>query len=874
MALKVNGHSALSTSKVSTSLRTSKPLPKRLTSAPTATAARRNENCNLCPLHQEATSVCVWGEQVPKLLGLEQSQNNVMVIGEAPGYEEDKRNRPFIGKSGKLLREELESAGIKNYYLTNPVKCRPPNNRKPTPAEIKACRPYLDAEIAQVKPKWVVTAGNVPSKLLLKESKITQCHGKIIPKETYTGMPIYHPAYVLRDPGNLIAFRHDLAKLKRALDGEVGQETDAFRWKLITYDNFHLFIDAFKKSPEFSYDTETNGLFIQKADFIVRSLAIGLEGCTWVLPLQMPGTALLDIPNQQKAFVELFVTLAEGKIAIAQNGKFDNNCLQRCYGVKFHLDFDTMLAHHLLDENQDHDLKYMARVELDCPEYDLTKKEKENPDLSTPAAREKYWAYNARDAWNTLYLKRKFASRLRKDRRLRRLYYQLVMPAARAMEDIEMEGLTLDLEKYKEVEHDIRIKHRTALRTLNNMAGQEINWNSPQQIGQLLFGKLKLSVTVKTPTGAPSTGELALVNLKGRHPIIEQILKYRELEKFLSSYIEGWKSYIVEGKLYLGYKVHGTTTGRYASRLHQVPRDGTLRNIFIAPPGWKFIQADLSQAELRIAAELSGDLELVACFRPNGPDVHWRTALHTIGSGATGKYNELAIKTATTIAWLSQRPDLSTALEILRNAGPERAAQVDKIWKEARYQAKPCNFGFVFGMYENTFIEQCKTEYGFEPTWDEAHAFRQAYFELYQGIPKWHEKQKTLVRLDEQVTNLFGRVRRLPGIRSSDRDLRGEAERQAINSPVQGTIGDWKAAALIEIHQTLPHDKLRIVGEHHDALLMICQEGCEDEMLPQVRAIMKKPKLLDTFKIKMAVLMDCEIAMGPWGAGATYRDPT
>ena len=147
---------------------------------------------------------------------------------------------------------------------------------------------------------------------------------------------------------------------------------------------------------------------------------------------------------------------------------------------------------------------------------------------------------------------------------------------------------------------------------------------------------------------------------------------------------------------------------------------------------------------------------------------------------------------------------------------------------------------------------------------------REAFFELYRGIPSWHDKQKTLVRINGYVTNLFGRMRRLPGIYSSNRELRGEAERQAINSPVQGAIGDWKAAALIEIARTIDRNLLRIVGEHHDAILFIVREGAEDETLPQVRRIMRRPKLLDIFKIFPRVPMESEIELGPWGAGKSY----
>jgi DNA polymerase-1 len=243
-----------------------------------------------------------------------------------------------------------------------------------------------------------------------------------------------------------------------------------------------------------------------------------------------------------------------------------------------------------------------------------------------------------------------------------------------------------------------------------------------------------------------------------------------------------------------------------------------------------------------------------------------------VGSGRSKEYYDPAIRTARELGGYGKL-NLTDAIEILGKAGHSKAIEIWKPWKEGRKKAKAINFGFVFGMYENKFIQQAKTKYQWDCTYEEAQAFRQAYFELYRGIPPWHDKQKALVRSDGYVRNLFGRLRRLPGIYSSDKELRSECERQAINAPVQGTIGDWKAAALIEIEESIPHDQLRIVGEHHDALLIIFRDEFRDLVLPRVRAIMRRPKLLDIFKVKTAVPMDSEIEIGNWGAGKAYEDP-
>lgn len=833
----------------------------------------RNKECELCPLHKSADNPCVWGEGP--------LDAEVMVIGEYPNHKEDERERPLIGPAGQLIRTELGRAGFDSVYITNVVKCRPPDNRPPTASEAKICKSYLDEEISRVKPKYVIALGALTSKAVLKKSKITQDHGKLVEMPSYTGMPVFSPAYALRDISKLPAIKNDLARLRRAMDGE-HEEEEEVKWSVLRKKNFFQFLKEFEEAEEFSFDVETSSLHWFDPEQKIRCLGIGLPGRSWIIPLDMPNSVYYGRPKAQRRLMRLLARLAVGKTAVGQNAKFDNHWLYSKYGVRFFLDFDVMLAHHTLDENQAHDLEYMARIELDAPEYDIPLKEKKGSELHTLEGRRRYFVYNAKDTKYTLQLYYKFKKRLAAatESNLRRLFYRLVMPAARALQEIEEVGLTLRQALYAKVEADTIRQRDEELEKLQQMAeqfGSRINWNSPQQVAKLLYDRVGIKCTVKTKTGAKSTGEEALLEIKGRHPVADQLIRFRELEKFLGTYLEGWKEYTFDGKLFLSYKLHGTVTGRYSSRLHQVPRDGTIRNLVDAPPGWKFAQADLSQAELRIAAELSGDVELVNCFQPGGVDVHWRTMLHTVGTGASGEYYDKAIKTAQKLLQKSEQKynvsSLSDSLEILLKAGHEAAIAIDKEWKEARKRGKSINFGFVFGMYEKKFIETCKLKYGYEPTYEEAHAFRQAYFELYPGIVKWHEKQKRMVAIDGYVRNMFGRLRRLPGIHSTDKMLRMEAERQAINSPVQGAIGDWKAAGLIEIHETIPHNKLKIVGEVHDALLMIVRDGCEDETLPRVRAILRKPALLETFKVRMTVPMDSEIEIGPWGAGKKYEDP-
>lgn len=820
-----------------------------------------NPDCRECPLAKKGKGIVCKNGEGP-------DDAKIMVVSESPAKD----------RNNKVIKDILRFNDLSDddVYYTSLIKCTPPQNYTITPADIKACKPYLDEEINQWEPEYVVTAGVTPTKTLFRgKAKINAVHGEFIENEKvdYIGMPVFDGGYTLRDPSKLPGLQHDLKRLSEAFYGEVADSTVV--WNIVRRGNYRQFIKEFEECDEFSFDLETSGLFMHDPDRYVTAINITMDHCAWVIPVDMhPDFAKYGVGPWRRGkalrkLIRLLVYIAnrDEKECYAHNGKFDNKWLMRMYGVKFNLDFDTMLAHHILDENNNHDLTTLCRAYLNEPEYDIPLNEK----IGKSKKPMRNFKYCAKDGAYTFRLARIFKKLLTEDPLVERLFYRLTMPAARAMEDIELTGLTVDVPEMANVEQDLR-EHKIQLeKKLNKLAGREVNWNSPPQVAKVLYEDFNLPCTIRTPKGSPSTSEEAVLDLMGTHKIADMLISYRKIVKNITTYIEGFRKFMIGDTLYIDYKLHGTVTGRFSSRIHSIPKDGTIRNLITAPDGWEFVQGDLSQAELRIVAHLSGDLEMREIFL-NDKDMHFKTLINEILSGGQGEYVELVIETASALeeTFNPVFEDIHEAGAILLKHGPDAAIEISKEWGVGRRNAKAINFGFIYGMYPPRFVQTAKKDYGWVLTLAEAELSKKNYFGLYRGIPTWHERTKKLAKIDGSVRTLAGRLRRLPGIWSTDRSVSSEAERQAVNSPVQGIIGDIKSMAMVEIHETLPHDKLKVVGEHHDAVLMIVRTDAKAEVLPDVARIIKRPSLMDEFNIELDIPMDTDLEVGNWGLGKVY----
>lgn len=525
------------------------------------------------------------------------------------------------------------------------------------------------------------------------------------------------------------------------------------------------------------------------------------------------------------------------KKLVAHNGKFDCTWLAS-KGVYVRQTFDTMLAAHLLDENRAKGLKPLSQILLGTDAYDVGEDLKDA--FNMPLRR--LSIYQAKDVDYTLRLYWLFRQQLVDEPRLRKVFSRLMMPASNELVKVETVGMYVigaNLKKQLKIKEKERDKVEAKLRSYVPVATREtINFRSPQQVGKWLFGDLGLSIVKKTKTGAASTDEDVMLTLAKQHPAAKLLLRYRTLEtKDIRTYLRSWdEKRDRRSRVHTNYKLFGTVTGRLSSEkpnMQQVPRDSTMRSCFGAPESWTFVDADYSQVELRIAAMLSRDPTLLRIFATGG-DPHLTTAAEVSG--------------------------LSEA-EVLRSDATGKT--------EWRKKAKPVNFGFLYGMMEQKFIDYARVNYGVDVTEKEAHRYRTRYFNLYPELLRWHDRQRRLVHSLGRVHSPIGRVRHLPDVYSGDKKVRGEAERQAINSPVQSFASDLMLLSLVRLSGILDQRRARIVGSVHDSILFEIRDSYLGEAAPIIKETMEDMSVVEErFGVEMTVPIECELKAGQfWGAG-------
>lgn len=817
----------------------------------------RNSSCTLCKLHKDAEYVC--------LIGRGPIPAEVMIIGEAPGKREDDSGEAFVGPSGKVLDRLLKGIGLsrQDVFISNAVHCRPLNNKTPTKREVEICKKYLLDEIKLVKPKFIVTLGNTPLLSLTGEGGVKKKRGKPFELNGVVVLPMLHPATMLYDPGNEFYLKRDFEKLREILEfGGIPYERNVD----------YVVVDSWRKVDDLcealrgtvSGDCETSGLYPWSSGGHLVTVGFGTRTKQWIIPVRAKAWKSPWTEEDLEIIFDRVADKLEDCFVVGHNWKFDRLWLRKHAGIDIRCDFDTMLAHYMHNENDRHGLDHLAAFYFGAPEYDIPLELKQG----LKGKFEDHCLYLAQDLYFTRKLRFRLQRELNKEPRVKKVFDYIMMPCANLFADVEWRGVYIDTSKFDTAEEYLR--NEMAVREKELKKYGDINWGSPKQVGELLYGKLKIPIKTKTKKGAPSTSESALNEID--HPCVAALIAYRGAKQQLSFFIEGWKPYLVNNRLHPSFKLHGTVTGRLSCEnpnLQQVPRDPRIRSLITAPPGWTLLEADLSQIELRIVAHMSGDRTLSKAFHDE-IDTHWLTAMREIARGG-GKAKEV-IETAQKLTG-EKSIKYGAAIDILLKAGPDACADILAEWKELRKKAKAINFGYVFGMWWKKFKIYARDNYGVHLTDKEAEASRVAFFELYRDVEPWHKEQKAFAREFGYVESLAGRKRRLPEAMSRDKTpSRDEAERQSINSPVQSFANDLNLAAAIQLSREFPRSVVQLVGTVHDAVLVEVRNDYVERVYTRLLEIMAWPSIIfDDLKVELDIPVVAEAKLGPWSMGVSLE---
>lgn len=786
-------------------------------------------DCNLCAF---SSPTCIWGAGPSKA--------KVMVVNSYATEQDEQEGAAVMPSS---LVERLRAIGLdpEKVYYTNAIKCACPRGTKYKVGDIKKCKQHLDKEIAAVQPTYVLVLGAQALKATV-DGSITELNGVMVEKEGIKYMPSYSPGIVYRDPGKAPFVEKAMNNFKAMMEGSL-EGLPELDIRLIT--NMRELKRAFHHLRDnnylhLSYDIETTGLV--RFEDEVNLFGFGNDQVQYIIPLEARYSPLKGARLAQRKLIRTCVNWLNrnAKALVAGNGKFDDLFLKYRFGVKPNITFDVVLASHILNENTPNGVKENAVLECNAPEWDVDK------DLKTGKykTREKYQEYLTYLGYDIYYeykLYRVFHKKLKQDRALMKLFYHLYMPGIISYETVEEHGVFIYPQQFKKVRKHLESEREAIEKQLLKMAKHEVNWNSPAQIQKLLYEELKLPVIETTESGSPSTSEATLMQLRDKHPIVELILKYRGVNIQISHFIDGWINRMWGRRLFPNFKLHGTVTGRTSCtdpNLQQVPRDPIIRNLVGAPEGWSVVEIDYSQAELRIAAIMSGDETMKRIYQTGG-DIHTHTYEMITG---------------------------------------EKVSDDKYIKKEQRKKAKAVNFGFVYGMGWRKFKIYARDNYGVDLTDKEAEQWRERFFQAYHSLPKWHSKQRRIVQSMGQVRSPIGRLRRLPDIYSTDKSKKAEAERQSINSPVQGFGSDLTILGMSEImgnaqyydpDYVLDKDKFFVIGTVHDATLFEVRNDYLMEFCPRAKHILEHPKALeDVFHFDTDVPIVADVAVGKsWGAG-------
>ena len=571
-----------------------------------------------------------------------------------------------------------------------------------------------------------------------------------------------------------------------ATDGQAVNENTSFETLKTTPHNYKLvenqedlkkLCDYFLTNKILSLDTETTSTSAIEAELVGLSFAVK-EFEAFYVPIPANREEALQIVNIFKPAYENPEILKVG-----QNLKYDLEVL-RNYGIELKGKmWDTMIAHYLIQPELHHNMDYMAEIYLNYQTIHIEEligpKGKNQKSMRTLPPSQVY-EYAAEDADITLRLKNKLEPELKKAE-CEDLFYNIEMPLMPVLAEMELNGVCLDTASLAETSKQFTNRMNEIEARIYELAGEQFNIASPKQVGEIRFDKLKIvEKAKKTKTGQYVTSEEVLQQLRNKHEIVADILEHRGLKKLIGTYIDALPKLInpKTGHIHTSFNQTITATGRLSSsdpNLQNIPirgEDGKeIRKAFIPEPGCLFFSADYSQIELRVMAHLSQDAEMIKVFS-EGKDLH-----------------------AATAANIYKKP-------------------IEEVTRDERTKSKRANFGIIYGITVFGLAERLDIPR------DEAKMLIDGYFDTFPQVHDYMEKSKEVAREKGYVTTLFGRRRYLPDINSHNATVRGFAERNAINAPIQGTAADIIKVAMIRIYNRFKAEGIRskMILQVHDEL--------------------------------------------------------
>jgi uracil-DNA glycosylase family 4 len=823
--------------------------------------AVRNAVCTNCKLHGDTDpeDVC--------LTGSGPGDATIGIVTQFPTGEESSHRT--------MIEQSLASLGLdpKAFMWLSAVKCRA-WSATPSKGDLKACRPYLTNELQFLDLTHVITFGNEALFAATGRSGISKWRGQLYNHPAGPVVfPTISPSAVARNPRFAEGFAGDLryfANLVRGID----QDQDPWhlpyedQWtNVLTKVDLKAMARSLETADAASYDIETTGASEVAPNAAIVSLAVTtLHGDTphvWALPLFHPESPWQHVWRRIIRWLRKY--LVKAKKRIAHNAKFDTRWLVHFGMYDLLPTFDTIIAIALLDENRQKGLKPLAQQLLGADPWGIDTKDLLNTPLN------KVLDYNGLDTWHTLRLWLVLRKKLQAQPRLAALFMHLMMPAIQELVHVERRGVYVDQNRLvdnwaavrgtlagieaKLLEHVPDDPDKVPDKLKVKKTGEiKVNWNASNFLRWFLFTYLELPVLARGKMkddgspGDPSCAEDIMMALMPEHEVPRLLVERVEWNKYDTAFFAPYHNQLLaspDGRIRSTFKPWGTVTGRLSSgkedkekvtgrqqlqgvNLQQVPRNKLVRGVFGAEPGWAFVEADYSQIELRLAAFLAHERTMLGLYAA-GQDIHMAMAMRMTGKPA----------------------HLVTA--------------------EERKRAKAVNFGFLYGMGWAKFIHTAFANYGLVVTEDESKAFRKSFFAQFPDLMPWHAKQRRLAHEYKRVETPMGRVRHLIDIDSGNPEVRAEAERQAINSPVQGFASDMALLSLVHTARLFRAKGIEAypIGAVHDAVNFEIRIEDLPLALPLIKETMENLPLEKLFGINLTVPIVADLKVGSHWGGAT-----